>query len=178
MRTGRIFTGDASSSFLVDALHAAGFANQPSSDSLDDGLVYTDCYLTAAVKCAPPGDKPTLQEFANCSPYLEDELALLTNLESVLALGSIAFRACLGHMRRGGANVAGARFEHGAVYRFRGMPALYASYHPSPRNTNTGKLTHPMLLGVLRKIRRDWDKGNASPGGPRATARDSSRPTL
>ena len=153
LRTGRIFTGDASSSFLVSALHSAGFANQPRSDSIDDGLVYRDCYLTAAVKCAPPGDRPTHEEFVNCAPYLDEEIALMGNLQSVLALGSSAFSAYLGHLARKGVKARGLRFAHGGVYRFQGMPALYASYHPSPRNTNTGKLTPAMLAGVLAKVK-------------------------
>jgi len=156
MRTGRIFTGDLSSTFLVAALHSAGFANQSRSDSLDDGLVYTDCYLTAAVKCAPPGDKPTLQEFANCAPYLDEEIALMGNLESVLALGAFAFKAYLGHLSRKGIGVRGLRFAHGNVFRFQGMPTLYTSYHPSPRNTNTGKLTPAMLGRVLSNIKHEF----------------------
>jgi uracil-DNA glycosylase len=156
MRTGRIFTGDLSSTFLVAALHSAGFANQSRSDSLDDGLVYTDCYVTAAVKCAPPGDKPSPEEFANCAPYLAEEIALMGNLKSVLALGAFAFRAYLGHLTRKGVRVRGLKFAHGEVYRFQGMPTLYASYHPSPRNTNTGKLTPAMLAGVLASIKRGF----------------------
>ena len=156
MRTGRIFTGDLSSTFLVAALHSAGFANQSRSDSLDDGLSYIDCYLTAAVKCAPPGDKPTPVEFASCAPYLDEEIALMEKLESVLALGAFAFKAYLGHLARRGIGVRGLKFAHGEVYRFPEMPTLYASYHPSPRNTNTGKLTHSMLAGVLANIKRDF----------------------
>jgi len=156
MRTGRIFTGDLSSTFLVAALHSAGFANQNRSDSLDDGLVYADCYLTAAVKCAPPGDKPTPQEFANCAPYLDEEIALMGSLESVLALGAFAFRDYLGHLFRQGVKVRGLKFAHGEVYRIQGMPTLYTSYHPSPRNTNTGKLSAAMLGGVLSNIKRQF----------------------
>jgi len=156
MRTGRIFTGDLSSTFLVASLHSAGFANQSRSDSLNDGLVYTDCYLTAALKCAPPGDKPTSQEFANCVSYLDEEIALMRNLVSVLALGALAFRAYLGHLSRKGAGVRGLKFAHGEIYRFQGMPTLYASYHPSPRNTNTGKLTPAMLAGVLANVKREF----------------------
>ena len=155
LRTGRIFTGDASSRFLVSALHRAGFANQPISESREDGLIYTDCYLTAAVKCAPPGDKPTPEEVSNCSPYLDAEMALLRDLKSVLALGSLAFRAYLDHLRRAGVDVGGCKFTHGAVYRFEGYPTLYVSYHPSPRNTNTGVITAMMLSAVLERIKSD-----------------------
>ncbi len=155
-RTGRIFTGDASSRFLVSSLYSAGFANQPVSESIDDGLVYRDCYLTAAVKCAPPNDRPTREEFANCSVYLDGEISLMPNLKSVLALGSLAFGACLDHLRRSGVEVKGLEFSHGRKYLLSGCPSFYASYHPSPRNTNTGKLTEEMLTSLLEKIRRDF----------------------
>jgi len=154
-RTGRIFTGDASSRFLVKALYAAGFANQPISESRDDGLIYNDCYVTAALKCSPPGDKPTSKEFANCSPYLEQELSLLVNLRAVIALGALAFRSYMDYLGRRGVNVRGVNFSHGRSYRFDGLPRLYASYHPSPRNTNTGKLTQRMLVGLFKKVRRE-----------------------
>ena len=155
MRTGRIFTGDASSAFLVSALHRAGFASQPNSDSLDDGLVYRDCYLTAAVKCAPPADKPSPQEFANCSHYLDEEVHLMRNLQAVLALGALAFRAYRSHLSRMWASTRGMTFAHGVVFAFRGLPLLYASYHPSPRNTNTGKLTPEMLDNLLGRIKHE-----------------------
>jgi len=155
-RTGRVFTGDSSGRFLVRALFEAGFANKPVSESTDDGLVYEDCYLTAAVKCAPPGDKPTEQEFANCSAYLDAEIALMRNLEVVLALGSLSFRSYVAHLVRQGVAVKGARFAHGARYDLSGSPIFLASYHPSPRNTNTGKLTSSMLTKVLKAARRDF----------------------
>lgn len=156
-RTGRIFTGDASSRFLVRALHSAGFANQPVSESRDDGLAYTDCFLTAAVKCAPPGDRPTPDEVHTCSRYLDGEIALLGNLKAVLALGSLAFRAYLDHLGRKGIRAGVVRFSHGAVLRFERGPTLYASYHPSPRNTHTGKLTFDMLVSVLDRIKDDLE---------------------
>jgi len=156
-RTGRVFTGDSSGRFLVRALHEAGFANQPTSESVDDGLAYTDCYLTAAVKCAPPGDKPLPQEFENCSDYLDREIELMQNLRAVLALGSLAFGAYLGYLRRKGTQVRSVKFGHGAKYSLGEGPTLYASFHPSPRNTNTGKLTHTMLVEVLKTITREMD---------------------
>jgi uracil-DNA glycosylase family 4 len=155
LRTGRIFTGDASSKFLVTALNSAGYASQAISESRDDGLAYSDCYLTAAVKCAPPGDRPTPEEFANCSPYLDAEISILKNLKSVLALGSLSFKAYLSILRQKGVDVTGLEFSHGKVYRFKGEPTLYASYHPSPRNTNTGVLTQDMLRMVLKAIKSD-----------------------
>ena len=162
LRTGRIFTGDASSRFLVKALHSVGFANKAISESRDDGLVYTDCYLTAAVKCAPPGDRPTPEEFENCSSYLEAEILMLRNLKAVLVLGSLAFRSYLIHLGKSGVPTKGAKFEHGKKYHFGAGPILFASYHPSPRNTNTGRLSTEMLVDVLGRIRREIGSGSES----------------
>jgi uracil-DNA glycosylase family 4 len=156
LRTGRVFTGDSSGRFLVRALYESGYANQPISESREDGLAYIDCYVTAAVKCSPPGDRPTDAEFRNCSVYLDAEITLMKNLKSVLALGALAFKAYLDYLRRHGVDVRGVKFVHGRVYTFNGRPALYACYHPSPRNTNTGVLTKRMLVGVLRTIRTDY----------------------
>ena len=99
-RTGRVFTGDESGRFLVSALYEAGYANKPISEARDDGLIYTDCYVTAAVKCAPPHDKPTAEEFQNCSEWLDSELRLLTNAKAVVALGRAAFDAYLDYANR------------------------------------------------------------------------------
>ncbi|HLQ06189.1 MAG TPA: uracil-DNA glycosylase [Nitrososphaerales archaeon] len=156
-RTGRVFTGDSSGRFLVRALYDAGFANNPISESLDDGLVYTDCYVTAAVKCVPPGDKPAKEEFENCSAYLDAEISMMKNLTAVLALGALSFRAYIDHLDRQGVDVKGVKFLHGGDFKFKKGPALYASYHPSPRNTNTGKLTQKMLVSVLRRLSREFE---------------------
>ena len=153
LRTGRVFTGDNSGRFLVRALYSAGFANQPVSESRNDGLVYNGCYVTAAVKCAPPDDKPDRSEFLNCGRYLDAELTLLKNARAILALGGLAFKAILDAEKRKGADVRGMRFAHGASYALPGGRRLYASYHPSPRNTNTGKLSIGMLVGLLEKIK-------------------------
>jgi len=146
-RTGRMFTGDASGRWLYRALHRAGFANQPTWERHDDGLRLVDCYITAVIHCAPPGNKPLPAEIKNCRPYLADELARLRNVRVVVALGQIAFMNYL--------QVAGVRprpkFAHGAVYSLR--PMLIASYHPSRQNTNTGKLTEPMLDAVFAQAR-------------------------
>ena len=154
-RTGRVFTGDGSGRFLVAALYEAGYANQPVSESRDDGLVYTGCYVTAAVKCAPPHDKPNTEEFENCSSWLESELHHLGHTRAVLALGRAAFEAYLDYAARRGATTNVLAFKHGRRYSLRGLPMLYASYHPSPRNTNTGKLTRKMMVTLLKRIRRD-----------------------
>jgi uracil-DNA glycosylase family 4 len=154
-RTGRIFTGDESSRFLVRCLYRAGFANQPRSEGRDDGLEYRGCYVTAAVKCAPPDNRPEPSEFRNCSRYLEAELTLLSSARAVVALGQGAFDAVKRYARSRGANVSGLRFVHGARYELDGMPRLYCCYHPSPRNTYTGKLTEEMMVGLFMRIRRE-----------------------
>ena len=159
-RTGRVFTGDSSGRFLVRALHSAGFASQSTSEFRGDGLVYDDCFVTAAVKCAPPGDRPTSEEFVNCSPYLDEEIRLMRNLKSVLVLGALSFKAYVGHVRRLGYATSISKFEHGHRYRLSGGPLLYASYHPSPRNTYTGLLSHKMLVSVLRRIRADFNRSS------------------
>ncbi len=161
-RTGRVFTGDESGRFLVAALYEAGYANKPVSESRDDGLVYTDCYVTAAVKCVPPQNKPTAKEFENCSAYLDSELRLLHNARSVVALGRAAFEAYVDYAASRGARTARAEFAHGRRYRFAGLPTLYASYHPSPRNTYTGKLTKKMFMSLLQKVRADRESVESS----------------
>ena len=168
-RTGRVFTGDESGRFLARALHEAGYANQPTSEARDDGLVYTDCYVTAAVKCAPPQDKPTAGEFDNCRSWLDSELRLLTKARAVVALGKGAFDAYLSYAKSHGAVTKGLRFSHGKKYALGRLPTLYASYHPSPRNTHTGKLTMKMLFALLARIRRDNVLRSVPKKKPRST---------
>ena len=155
-RTGRVFTGDRSGNFLFERLYEAGFANQPASQHLQDGLRLRRAYITATVRCAPPGNKPLPQEQANCRPYLEAELALLRP-RAVLALGRIAFDAYLKLLLDRGAIPARRPYEfrHGASYQLPGgLPRLFAVYHPSQQNTLTGKLTPPMYRKVLKQIQR------------------------
>jgi uracil-DNA glycosylase family 4 len=156
-RTGRMFTGDSSGNWLYEALHRFGFASQPLSQSRDDGLRLTDCYVTAAARCAPPGNKPTAAELANCRPYLEEELLLLTRVSVVLALGGIAFDAILrtGKRERGNGKRTAVRpaFVHGAEYPMAAGVTLLASYHPSRQNTNTGRLTRAMWHRVFARTR-------------------------
>jgi uracil-DNA glycosylase family 4 len=160
-RTGRVFTGDRSAAFLVHALHSAGFANQPTSVARGDGLRYSDAYITAAVRCAPPDNRPRPDERARCIRFLERELALLRNARAYLALGGFAWDA----LRDAAAEVHGVPrpsvpFGHGACAILApGKPLLFGSYHPSPQNTNTGKLTSPMLVGLLERIRGGWETG-------------------
>lgn len=165
-RTGRVFTGDRSAAFLVRAFYTAGFASQPTSLRRGDGLAYRDLYLTAAVRCAPPDNRPLPAELERCVPYLDRELRLLENARAILALGGFAWDA----VRRSAARVYDAMipdvaFAHGAVASIGpGRPLLYASYHPSPQNTQTGKLTQEMLVGLLERIRGGWS--GASRSGP------------
>jgi uracil-DNA glycosylase len=157
-RTGRVFTGDRSAAFLVRAFHAVGYASQPSSLSRGDGLRYRDLYLTAAVRCAPPGNRPTPSEQAACAPYLEREFRLLTNTRAVLALGGFAWDAVRANAPKAfGGTAPTTAFAHGACAPLGGgRPLLWASYHPSPQNTNTGKLTFPMLTDLLRRIQSSY----------------------
>jgi uracil-DNA glycosylase family 4 len=155
-RTGRVFTGDRSGDFLYDALYEAGLANQPISKNREDGLLLKGAYVTAAVKCAPPDNKPARDETLNCSAYLASEIEALKNLRAILCLGQFAFNNVVTTIqRRYRLGRQKARFAHGRVIRLgKGIPTIVCSYHPSPRNTQTGKLTRRMLLSVLRKIAR------------------------
>jgi len=152
-RTGRMFTGDGSAQFLMAALHRFGFANQPTSTSVTDGLKLRDAYMTAVVRCAPPANKPRPVEISNCMQYWAQELRLLRNLRIVLALGRIAFDTYVRHLKKEGFETKTLRFRHGAFYRLPSQsPALCASYHPSRQNTQTGRLTMKMLNKVFREI--------------------------
>jgi uracil-DNA glycosylase family 4 len=153
-RTGRMFTGDGSAAWLIRAMHRAGFASQPTSTDRRDGLRLPGAYLTAPVRCAPPKNKPTPEEIARCLPFLERELALLTRVRVIVALGRVAFDVCRRLLEARGAGLRGARFAHAAHYDLGpDHPALLLSYHPSRQNTNTGKLTQAMLDEVFRKAR-------------------------
>lgn len=155
-RTGRIFTGDRSGDFLYRALYRAGFANQSSSRHRDDGLALRDCYITAAVRCAPPGNKPSPTELTTCRPYLLEEICLLSNLRVVVALGRIAFDAFLRAWGDAGRTVPSPRlvFAHGALRALPGGVFLLASYHPSQQNTQTGRLTSAMFQRIFGRVRR------------------------
>ena len=154
-RTGRVFTGDASGDFLFAALHAVGLANQPDSRRIGDGLELRDAYIAAAVRCAPPANKPTLEERARCQPFLVRELAILADVRVLVALGAIAWESAF----RTIAALTGddarprPRFGHGAVARAGGY-VVVGSYHPSQQNTFTGRLTQPMLHDVLAEAQR------------------------
>ena len=154
-RTGRMFTGDSSGDWLYAALHAHGFANQATSTSRDDGLRLTGCYVTAAARCAPPGNKPTPAELTRCRPYLERELTVLGRVRVIVALGHIAHASLLAALASLGRLPEGAwpRFAHGAEAILPGGVVLLDSYHPSRQNTNTGRLTRPMWNATFRRAR-------------------------
>ncbi|MGH2812552.1 MAG: uracil-DNA glycosylase [Actinomycetota bacterium] len=153
-RTGRIFTGDRSGDWLFRALHRAGFASQPTSVYAGDGLELTDCYIAAAVRCAPPANKPLPSERDNCLPYLVREMNVMKQVRVVVALGSFAWDAALRALRTRGAEVPSPRprFGHGAVARV-GDLSVIGSYHPSQQNTFTGKLTERAFDSVFAKAR-------------------------
>jgi uracil-DNA glycosylase family 4 len=155
-RTGRPFTGDGSGNFMYPILHKAGFASQPTATHREDGMQLIDAYITAAVRCAPPDNKPAPDEIANCSSYLDQEFAALPNVKVVVVLGKIAFDAYLNYLKRRGIlkSKAGILFGHGETYKMPDDITLLCSYHPSLQNTLTGKLTEKMFLDVFKKAKR------------------------
>jgi uracil-DNA glycosylase len=154
-RTGRMFTGDKSGEWLYRALYETGFASQPNSDSRDDGLKLIDAYISGAVRCAPPDNKPSLDEFRNCRPYLDREYDLLKP-RVVVALGRIAFDAYLSLLRDRALieRRSSFAFGHGVEHTLPNGIALISSYHPSQQNTSTGKLTREMLRAVFSRAQR------------------------
>jgi uracil-DNA glycosylase family 4 len=160
-RTGRIFTGDRSGDWLYGTLHAFGFSSQPNSGHRNDGLQLKDCYITAAVRCAPPGNKPLPAEFDRCRPYLVHELKLLKHARVVVALGKIAFDSFLKACRENGGVIPKPRpeFGHGSFVPLGDSLVLLGSYHPSQQNTFTGKLTREMFDAVFKKAKALLQQG-------------------
>ena len=161
-RTGRMFTSDRSGSLLYPTLHKFGFANQPTSFNRNDDLRLNDCYITAVVRCAPPQNKPTPKELANCRPYLLEELRLLTSLRVIVGLGKVAFEAVFRSLKELGMTTLKTRpvFGHGAVVPVAPQLFLLGSYHPSQQNTFTGKLTEAMFVDVFREAKKLLGKIN------------------
>jgi uracil-DNA glycosylase len=164
-RTGRPFTGDASGKFMFPVLYETGFASQPNATDRNDGLVLKNLYITAAVRCAPPANKPTPQELAECSHFLDREMAGLERVKVVVALGKIGFDAYLNFLKRRallssrqGYLFKNYPFKHGASYRLPDGKVLLASYHPSNQNTQTGKLTRPMFVKIFKAAARLADE--------------------
>jgi uracil-DNA glycosylase family 4 len=159
-RTGRMFTGDRSGDWLFRALHKAGFANQPISVHRDDGLKLTDCYITATLRCAPPQNKPTPEEIANCRPYVLREIELLKNVQVILGLGKIGFDNALSAFAEvHDLNLSPRpKFGHGVEYEINSKLTLIGTFHPSQQNTFTGKLTEAMFDRIFRRVRELLDK--------------------
>jgi len=155
-RTGRPFTGDGSGDFLYPVLHETKFASQARAISRDDGMKLTGLWISAVVRCAPPGNKPTPDEQRNCASWLDEEINLLQRLRVVVCLGGIAFNGFVAHAQRTGklSSRAGLEFSHGAEYTLPGGLTVIASYHPSLQNTNTGKLTRAMFLRIFQRSRQ------------------------
>jgi uracil-DNA glycosylase family 4 len=154
-RTGRMFTGDRSGDWLYGALHSYGFASQPNSENRHDGLKLKDCFITAAVRCAPPDNKPTIAEFKRCRGYLVEELRLFHRVRAVIVLGKIAFDSFFAAYGESGNVIPKPRpkFSHGAYFVLPDGLQLICSYHPSQQNTFTGKLTRPMFHQVFARAR-------------------------
>jgi len=154
-RTGRPFTGDGSGYFMYPVLYETGFASQSLATSREDGMKLINAYITAAVRCAPPGNKPNPEEIANCAHFLDAELTALKRLRVVVALGKIGFDAYLNHLRRAGVIESRAPYEfgHGVEYSMPNRIVLLGTYHPSMQNTNTGKLTKEMFRRVFERAR-------------------------
>lgn len=158
-RTGRMFTGDDSGAWLFRELHAAGFADRPDSLRRGDGMTLHDCYISAACRCAPPGNKPERGELEACRPFLLDTVRLLDRVRVVVGLGKVGFDAAVDACREAGRAEFSARppFAHGAMRHSAGLTFI-ASFHPSRQNTFTGRLTRPMFRQIFRKARRTLER--------------------
>jgi len=162
-RTGRMFTGDRSGEWLFEALHRFGFANRPNSVRRDDDFALKDCYITATIRCAPPENKPLPEEIENCRPYFLKELDLLKNVRVVVTLGQIAFTQTLKSLRLKGFDIPSLSFGHGKLYQLSLRTehselrtiTLITTYHPSQQNTQTGKLTRPMVHKIFKMVQKE-----------------------
>lgn len=157
-RTGRAFTGDGSARFLIPCLWKAGLANQPTSEEALDGLQLIGCFITASVKCVPPKHKPLKTESENCFPYLIREFELLSNLKAIVALGRDGYKSVEKLLQGRIKADKFPPFAHGRRIHFEQGLSVYASYHPSPQNTQTGLLTEEMFLGLLSQVKKDSNK--------------------
>ena len=152
-RTGRVFTGDRSADFLFKCLFEAGFCNQPISINKSDGLVLKNLYLTTALKCVPPGDKPTSLELKTCFKFFNQEINLLKNTSTILALGKIAYDACINYYKQQyDIRNKDYIFSHGSQNKLPDNKILIGSYHPSPRNVNTGRINEEKMTALFKNI--------------------------
>ena len=152
-RTGRVFTGDRSSDFLYKCLHKAKLSNQPNSDYRNDGLQLKDVFITTALKCVPPGDKPTKKELNTCFKYFNKEIEYLKNLKIVVALGKIAFDACIEFYKKHYKINSNVKFGHNKFFKLPNNILLVGSYHPSPRNVNTGRINENKMTNLFIKVK-------------------------
>ncbi len=148
-RTGRVFTGDKSAAFLFKCLYKANFSNISKSEHINDGLILKNVYMTPALKCVPPFDKPTSEELSECFGYLKNEINELKRLKTILTLGQIAFNACL---KLYNLKKKDFKFVHGAKYKISKNIEIVACYHPSPRNVNTNRIDEQKMLSVLKNL--------------------------
>ena len=151
-RTGRVFTGDKSSDFLYKCLYKAKISNQPTSKHINDGLRLSKAYITTALKCVPPGDKPLKKELDNCFNFFNKEIGNLKNLKAVIALGKIAFDACVYYYKSNYAFYEKIKFGHGKIFKVPGNVSLIGCYHPSPRNVNTGRINEKKMTNLFKKV--------------------------
>ena len=154
-RTGRVFTGDQSSDFLFQCLYASGLSNQPISVNRDDNLILYNTYLTTALKCVPPADKPTLNELKNCSKFFKKENKYLSNVNVILSLGKIAFDTCINFYKVDfQIQNKDFKFSHGGIFKLPDNKILIGSYHPSPRNVNTGRINKQKMVYLLNHVKK------------------------
>ncbi|PPR45050.1 MAG: hypothetical protein CFH18_00884 [Alphaproteobacteria bacterium MarineAlpha5_Bin8] len=153
-RTGRVFTGDRSADFLFKCLFEVNLSNQPNSDYKSDGLILLNTYITTALKCVPPGDKPTSDELRTCFSYFKQELHFLRNINTIVALGKIAFDACI-NFYKAEYDIKGKNynFSHGITYNLPDGKTLVGCYHPSPRNVNTGRIDFNKMVDLFKKVK-------------------------
>ena len=153
-RTGRVFTGDKSADFLFKCLFKSNLSNKPNSDYKNDGLKLYNTYITAALKCVPPGDKPTSIELKNCYSFFQKEIDILTNVKIIVALGKIAFDACAYFYKSNYSFSKKIKFGHSYTYNLPNNITLVGCYHPSPRNVNTGRINENKMIKLLKKIKK------------------------
>jgi len=153
-RTGRVFTGDKSSDFLYKCLYSAKISNQPNSDNINDGLKLNNAYITTALKCVPPGDKPEKKELQNCYHFLNQEFNILKNCKIIIALGKIGFDACVNFYKKKFNINKKCVFIHGKNYKLPDGKILFGCYHPSPRNVNTGRINLKKMTNLFLKTKK------------------------
>ena len=153
-RTGRVFTGDKSGEFLFKCLYKAKIANQPFSESINDGLKLNSTYITNILKCVPPGDKPLNKELNNCSNYFDTEIFNLKRLKIIITLGKIAFDNCMKFYKKKYNFNSKIKFKHGKIYYLPNNITLIPCYHPSPRNVNTKLISQKMMISLFRKAKK------------------------